>query len=247
MSLTGAVSPAAICEIVRKGRVDLVVIGTQAQDVRKSDLDSAAEEVLHTVPCPMLIIGRKVTEMGLAKGALERIVYVTNYTTSSLDGLPYTLALAQDHDAQLKFVHVSEEATMGRFYFGSSRTGAFRKRLESLVGSQDGLLRESEFVIAEGDRSGGLVRVAANLHASLIAMSAQQIPDKTPPHLLWPMAGQVVHGANCPVLIVRGRPLEEYRRMCHEEGCPPGRVHDRASLGIEPVARNGSLAKTVMV
>lgn len=78
-------------------------------------------------------------------------------------------------------------------------------------------------------------------------MSAQRIPDKTPPHLLWPMAGQVVHGANCPVLIVRGLPFEKYRRMCHEEGCPPGRVHDRASFGIEPVARTGSMAKTIMV
>jgi nucleotide-binding universal stress UspA family protein len=216
MSLTGAASPGAICENIKNGRVDLVVIGTPSQDMRKSDLDSAAEEILHTVLCPMLIIGPKVTQMELAKGELKRIVYVTDYTTSSLDGLPYALALAEDYDAQLKFVHVSEETTMGAFHFGNSRNVAFRKRLESLVASRDGLLRESEFVIGEGDRAGGLVRVATNLHACLIVMSARGIPNKTPPHLLWPIAGQVVRGAHCPVLIVRGFPPDECRRVHHE-------------------------------
>ena len=120
MSLTGAVSPGAICEIIRNRQVDLVVIGTHAQELRKSDLDSAAEEILHTVACPMLIIGPRVTQMELAKRELERIVYVTDFTTSSLDGVPYALALAQDHDAQLRFVHVAEETTMGLSISGTA-------------------------------------------------------------------------------------------------------------------------------
>jgi len=198
MSLTGAVSPRAICEIIRNRQVDLVVIGTHAQELRKSDLDSAAEEILHTVPCPMLIIGPKVTHMELAKVDLERIVYVTDFTTSSLDGLPYALALAQDHDAQVKFVHVSEETTVGPFHFGNSRIVAFRKRFESLVASGKGLLQESESVVQEGDRAEGLVRIAASLHASLIVMSVRG--NQTQP--LWPIAGQVICRAHCPVLTV---------------------------------------------
>ena len=214
MSLTGAVSPGAICEIIRNRQVDLVVIGTHAPELRKSDLDSAAEEILRTVPCTMLIVGPSVTQMELAKGELERIVYVTDFTTRSLDGVPYALALAQDHDARLRFVHVAEGTTMGPFHFGNSRIVAFRKRLESLVASGKGLLQESEFAVGEGDRAEGLVRIAANLHANLIVMSARGIPEKASPYLLWPIAGQVVCCAHCPVLTVRGFPSEECRGPC---------------------------------
>jgi len=204
MSLTGAASPAAICETIEKWRVDLVVIGTQAQDVRKSGLDVAVGEILRIVPCPMLIVGPRVTAMELAKGEPEQIVYVTDYTLSSLDGLPYTLALCQDHGAQLRFVHVSEGFTTGPFHYGNSRIVAFRKRLESLLGSVAGLQHESEFVVQEGDRVEGLVTIAVNLHASLIAMSARSVPEKATPCLMWPIATEVVCRAYCPVLIARG-------------------------------------------
>jgi len=204
MSLTGAASPAAICEIIGKGHIDLVVIGTQAQNVRKSDLNLAVGKILCIVPCPMLIIGPRVTAVELAKEELEQIVYVTDYTLSSLDGLPYAVALSQDYGARLRFVHVSEGPTMGPFHFGNSRIVAFRKRLESLLDSVGGLPQESEFAVQEGDRVEGLVTIAANLHASLIVMSARGVPERTAPCLMWPIATQVVCRAHCPVLIARG-------------------------------------------
>lgn len=211
MSSTSAASPGAICGIIRKREIDFVVIGTDTCESRKSDLETAVGEMLRTVPCPMIVIGPLVPQVELAKGELERIVYVTDYTTGSLEGLPYALALAQDHDAELKFVHVAEESPVRPFHFGNSRIVAFRKQLESLVASEKGLLRESEFAVGEGDRAEGLVRIAANLHANLIVMSARGIPGKASPYLLWPIAGQVVCCARCPVLTVRGFPSEEYR------------------------------------
>jgi len=211
MSLTGAASAGTICEIVRKWQVDLVVIGTHAQESPKSDLDTAVAEILRTLPCPMLIIGPRVPQIELAKGRLERIVYVTDFTISSLDGVPYALALAQDHDAQLRFVHVAEETLMGPVHFGNSRVVAFRKHLDSLVAPGKGLLQGSEFVVGEGDRAEGLVRIAANLHASVIVMSARGNPAQ----LLWPIASRVVCRAHCPVLKCGGFPCEDSRKMFH--------------------------------
>jgi nucleotide-binding universal stress UspA family protein len=141
--------------------------------------------------------------MELAKGELERIAYVTDFTISSLDGVPYALALAQDHVAQLRFVHVAEETTMGPVHFENSTVVAFRKHLDSLVAPGKGLLQGSEFVVGEGDRAEGLVRIAANLHVSLIVMSARRIPERIAPCLMWPTATQVVCRAHCPVLIAR--------------------------------------------
>src|SRR5579864_2831361 len=104
----------------------------------------------------MLIIGPQVAPLELAKGELVQIVYVTDYTLGSLDGLPYALALSQDYGARLGFVHVADGLTMGPFHFGNSRIVAFRKRLESLLHSSEGLLQESEFAVQEGDRVEGL-------------------------------------------------------------------------------------------
>ena len=202
MSLTGAASPAAICEIAGTRGVDLVVVGTQSQGVRTSDMDVAVAEILGTVPCPMLIIGPQVTPSELAKEEFDQIVYVTDYTLSSLDGLPYARALSQDYGTRLGFVHVAEGPTMGPFHFGNSRIVAFRKRLESLLGPLE--VPESEFAVQEGDRVKGLVTIATKLHASLIVMSARETPDRTTSCLMWPIAMETIRRAHCPVLIARG-------------------------------------------
>ena len=204
ISLTGAASPVAICETIRKCKADLVVIGTQAQDVRKSDVGVAVGEILSNVPCPMLIVGPGVRPVELSKEGFERIVYVTDYTISSLEGLPYALALSRDLGAQLRFVHISEGPTMGPFHFGNSRTVAFRKRLENLLGSKLGLPQESELTVQEGDRAERVVSIAARLNVSLIVMSARDIPDRTSPSLMWPIGTRVICRAHCPVLIVQG-------------------------------------------
>jgi len=198
MSLTGTATPRGIRAIIGNREVDLVVIGAHSHESRGSDLDTAVAEILRTVACPMLIVGPQVTQAELAKRELERMVYATDYTISSLDGLPYALALAQDCGAELKFVHVAEGATMGPFHFGNSRIVAFRKRLESVLASGNVHLREAEFVVQEGDRAEGLVRIASNLRASMIVITARGTSGP-----LWPAAGTVVCRAYCPVLMAR--------------------------------------------
>jgi len=204
LSSAGMISPAAICEIVRNRQIDLVVIGMHDQVARKFNIGSTVVEILRTVPCPVLIIGPKVTHAELAKRALERIIYVTDFSTSSLDALPYTVALAQGNEAQLTFVHLAEETTMGPFYYGNSRSVAFRKRLESLIPTSSGFLGESEFVVGNGDRAEGLARVAANLNANLIVMSVRGTSAKACVRVLWPIGSRVVCRAHCPVLTVPG-------------------------------------------
>jgi nucleotide-binding universal stress UspA family protein len=152
------------------------------------------EEILRNVPCPTLIAGPRVTETELANRDLERILYVADYTTGSLDGLPYALALAQDHDAQINLVHVVDETAMGPFNFWRSRIGPFRKQLESLIISGNGILSESEFEVQEGIRSEGLVRIARNLHTRLIVLNARRISDETVPYRLSILTFLMWHG-----------------------------------------------------
>ncbi len=204
ISLSGAVSSGAVCEIVRKQQIDLVVLGAQVQDSRASRLDTTVDEIIRNVPCPALIVGPRVTETELANCGLERIVYVTDYTSGSLDGVPYTLALAQGHDARVKLVHVADETTICPFHFGNSRTVTFQKRLESLVGSGNGILEDSRLAVQEGDRAEGVVRIATNLHARLIVLNAPRSPNETSPYHVWPIVAKVLRVAHCPVLLVRG-------------------------------------------
>lgn len=193
-----------ICQMVRNRQIDLVVIGTRGRRLRKFDTDSIAEEIFRTVPCPVLIVGPEVTQKELAKAALQRIVYLTDFTAGSLRALPYALALAQDHEARLMLVHVTEETTMAPFYHGNSRSVGFRKQLESLVPVGSDLLCEPEFVLGCGDRAEGVARVAANAKAGLIVMGARGTPAEGLAGLPSLIGGQVICRAHCPVLTVRG-------------------------------------------
>ncbi len=203
ISLADVISPEAICEIVSNREVDLVVVA-RGQRLQKLGTACIAEDILPIVPCPVLMIGPQITHTQLAKKVLERIVYVTDFSTSSLDALPYALALAQDNGAQLAFVHVTEEATMGPSHYGGPRSVAFRKRLESLIPAGSDFLGKSEFVVDHGDRAEGLVRVTANVNASLIVMSVRGTPAEASAQMLLPVDGQVMCRAHCPVLVVRG-------------------------------------------
>ena len=201
--LADVISPEAISEIVSNLEVDLVVVAT-GQRLRELGTPSITEDILPMVPCPVLIIGPAVTYTELARKALERIVYVTDFSTSSLEALPYAVALAQDNEAQLALVHVAEETTMGPLHYGNPRNVIFRKRLESLLGSIPGSFCKPEFIVEYGDRAKGLVRVAANVKASLIVMSARGISATVSARVSWFVGGQIVCHAHCPVLMVYG-------------------------------------------
>jgi len=203
ISLADVTSAEVICAIVSNREVDLVVVA-RGQRLRELGTPSIAEDILPMVPCPVLIIGPAVTYTELARKALERIVYVTDFSISSLAALPYAVALAQDNEAQLALVHVAEETTMGPFHYGDSRTVIFRKRLDSLLGSTPGFFGKSEFVVGYGDRAKRLVRVAANLNASLIVMSVRGTPAAAAARVLPPIDGRVACRASCPVLMVPG-------------------------------------------
>jgi len=192
-----------ICQMVRNRQIDLVVIGTQGHKLRKFSAGSTAEEIFRAVPCSVLIIGPEVTQKELAKGALQRIIYVTDFTAGSLRALPYALALTQDNEARLMLVHVTEETTMAPFYRGNSRSVGFRKQLESLIPAGSGLLCEPELVLRYGDRAEGIVRVAANAKVGLIVMGAQGTSSETFAGLPSLIGGQVACRAYCPVLTVR--------------------------------------------
>jgi len=202
ISLADVISPEVICEIMSNREVDLVVVAV-SRSWRKLGTPSTAEGIPTMMACPVLIIGPEVTYTQLAKKALEQIVYVTDFSISSLEALPYALALARDNETQLALVHVGEETTMGPFYYGDSRSVAFRKRLENLVPASSGFLWELEFVVGDGERTEGLVRVAANLNASLIVMSVRGISAGTSACVLRPVDAQVICRAHCPVLMVR--------------------------------------------
>lgn len=198
--LTGAASPQAIGEIVRKREIDFAVVGTPILE-RRSDLHNPVGDLLPMMTCPTLIVGPRIKLEQMTNGDPEQLVYVTDFTTGSLDALPYAIALAQDYGAQIKFIHVAEEAPARPFHFGNSRIVGFRKRLETLAATGEGLLPESELIVKEGDRIEGVTQIAARLNASLIVMNSRESPTQ-----LWSrLAGELACRAHCPILAVNRR------------------------------------------
>lgn len=186
---------------MRKYDIELVVVGTRGRDgLTKLLLGSAAEQVFRHSARPVLTVGPQADPAYLEDGGFRRVLYATDLSATSLNGLPYAVALARQN---LRLLHVLCSD------FASGEYGAtifedddfFRKReeLRRLIPT----CVNAGVIVEEGLPASTILRVANEQNASLIVMGANPSFAFAATHLPWTTAHRVICEANCPVLTVR--------------------------------------------
>jgi len=192
----------AISDVIAKKNIDLVVTGTHGRrGFAKAVLGSVAEKIYRHCACPVLTVGPEIAATRSTDWQLKQILFATDFSETSLNALPYALSLAEENQATLIFLHVitSTPADQSRDSFRETA----QARLESLMPPEPWC--RPEFVAVFNLPGQGILRVARERSVDLIVMGVKKPAGLTfTLHLPWATAAEVVSGAPCPVLTVRG-------------------------------------------
>lgn len=205
--------PDAITNLVRKQRIDLIVMGTCGRKgVDKLLLGSVAEAVFRIAECPVLTIGPRVVRGPKLDGALRRILFATDFGPESVVALPFALSFAEESRAQLTMLHVSPEPPPqlaepepGGMPVVDPRevVKATESQLRKLIPEGVSLWQEPTFKALFGPPAETILKIAEQ-DFDMIVLGVKR-PKALTKHLGAGVAYKVVTESPCPVLSVSSR------------------------------------------
>jgi nucleotide-binding universal stress UspA family protein len=189
--------------IICRQQIDFIVLGTHGrQGLKKLVLGSAAEQVFRLAPCPVLTVGPKAVHPAVEFETFKSILFATDFSPASLHALPYALSLAQENQARLTLFHAVALVPMQQREMVESENLA---KLEALLPPDADLWCKPRLLVNFEFPTDGILRVAQQYDADLIVMGVHKTATpRASAHLPWAIAYDVVCGAHCPVLTVRG-------------------------------------------
>ena len=194
---------------------DLLVLGTHGRSgFQKLFLGSVTEKVIRQASCPALVVPPRAPDVPVhAPVQFRRILCPVDFSKSSLEGVAYALALAEEADAHLTLLHVIEtppelrESAMAPDFdvarLHAAAQAESRRRLHDLVPAEARAYCAIEIAVAEGRAYRQVLRQAAEEKADLIVMGVhgRGAIDRL---VFGSNTHHVIRAATCPVLIVRG-------------------------------------------
>jgi nucleotide-binding universal stress UspA family protein len=192
-----------LSSIIAQEEIDLVVTATHGREgLKKLMLGSSAEALFRRARCPVLTVGPKAAVRDVKFENFKNILFATDFSPASLHALSYALSMAQENQARLVMVHI---LTMAPYQHREAVTQSETARLKALLIREETAWCQPEYVISFQFPAEGILEAAQNHHADMIVMGVRH--GDTPrlaSHLPWTTAYDVVCGAHCPVLTVRG-------------------------------------------
>ena len=192
---------------------DLVVMGTHGRSgFNRLLYGSIAEQVLHRASCPVLAVPPHAP--ATADVTFKRVVCALDFSPASLQAVGFALDLARQANGALTVLHtvewLPEEEPRVHTHFNVPEYRQHliddaRARIMELIGDESQTWCAIEPVVTAGRAYREILRVAKERGADLIVMGTQGRGG-----IGLALAGsatqQVVRGAACPVLTVRGAP-----------------------------------------
>jgi len=192
-----------LLDIDRGNRIDLVVLGTHGRTTRKKLLlGSVAEEVFRVSPCPVLIVGPRGVSPP-PKPELRHILYLVEFAPDSSRAADYAVSLAEQCDANLTVMHVSEDMRVAPNQ-AEQITQPAARWLEDHAGFGSDLWKRIRLEGGFGPASAAILDFAAKSAVDLIVISAHSLDPLIAAHFPRPdTAYETVSRAQCPVLTIR--------------------------------------------
>ncbi len=190
-----------IDRIARTQGADLVIVGSHgAHGLEKLAFGSVAESVLRRVPCPVLVIGPHCREN---LEAIRSIVFATGLEARAFRPAQYASSIAEELNARLTLLHVRKPAAKEGESSSRDRDAELMEELQQLLPPDAEQLCQPKVQIEAGNASKEVLRVAQAEAANLIVVGVREsstLADHSP----WSTLSQIIRGASCPVLGVRG-------------------------------------------
>ncbi|HET9533301.1 MAG TPA: universal stress protein [Blastocatellia bacterium] len=200
-----------VARVAAEQRIDLVVTHSRKDQRAATLLDSTAEAISRTAPCPVLITPQRHLADATPTGGIgfKRILVAYDFSGDSELALTYGLSLAQEFQSELHLIHVlspvpkavSQEADMAlatpeRVFHATA------KLLHNAVPAEAHLWSEVKQVVSQGLPYREILAYARENEIDLICIGASGAGFG-----LWALFGsntdRILRQAACPVLIAR--------------------------------------------
>lgn len=181
---------------IRKEGIDLLVLGTHGRTgLGKMALGSITEQALRCAPCPLLTVGPKVSVDPKHAAEWTRILYATDFSTSSLAAAPHAISLAREHRAHLILLHCGGH---------EEEVQVMLHTLRDLVPFGSDLRAEPDCVVVRGSPEAKILEVAEEHGADVIVLG---LPSAEVEHasntILDPRAiYKILSRSTCPVMTI---------------------------------------------
>lgn len=173
---------------------DLLVLATHGRTgFDRFVLGSVTEKILRRVNCPVLSVPPRAPHLSPSDPVTyKRILCPTDFSASATHALKHAVALAEEADAHLTVLHVSEDATTEP---GNSLADVVPPGVDTYC--------TVETLSAAGRPYREIVRIAAEREIDLIVMGVRR-RGAVDMMLFGSTAQHVIRLAHCPVLTLRG-------------------------------------------
>ncbi len=195
---------ATLQRMVEENNIDLVVLGTHGRrGVQKFLLGSVAEEIWRRANVPVLTVGPGVSRSHSDKG-FHCVLFATDFTAESLEGLPYAVSMAREYQAHLVLLHVIRQFKKEEILGELSASDAIYY-LGQLVPTDARLCHRPELEVKYGAPGQNIIDTASRCGADLIVLGVRKGDVfGIATHVGRTIAPEVVVSAPCPVLTVPG-------------------------------------------
>jgi nucleotide-binding universal stress UspA family protein len=204
-----------IIDQVLSRKADLIVMGTHGRrGFKRMLLGSVTEAVLREAPCPVLTVPPHPAAGVSDAVTFKRILCPIDFSPSALLALGFALDLARQADGRVTLLHaiewLPEEQPPASAHFNIPEYRNFmvqnaQERLRRLVAEESRTWVEIDDAVVFGRAHREVLRAAEAKSVDLIVMGAQG-RGGIGLALFGSTTQQVVRGAMCPVLTVRGVP-----------------------------------------
>ena len=194
-------------------KADLIVMGTHGRrGFKRLLLGSVTEAILREAPCPVLTVPPQAPASVSQAVTFKRILCPIDFSPSTLQALGFALDLARQADGRVTLFHVvewlAEEEPRASTHFNVPEYRRYmvedaQERLRNLVAEESRTWVEIDDLVVFGRAHREILRAAETTPADLIVMGAQG-RGGIGLALFGSTTQQVVRGAMCPVLTVRG-------------------------------------------
>ncbi len=194
----------ALQRIVEKNDIDLVVLGTHGRrGLQKFFLGSVAEEICRRASVPVLTIGPRVGR-GRGSEPFHSVLFVTDFTSHSLAGLPYAVEMAREYRSHLVLLHVIHQPQRDEIWEELTAADTIY-HLSQMLPRDAKLWNRPELVIKHGEPAKDIIDTARCCDADLIVFGVRGCDHPgIATHDDWAIAHEVLLNATCPVLTVPG-------------------------------------------